>query len=269
MLVEAGRDELVDLVGDHREGQEARAEERHLDLREQEFERMGVNHVRLVGRADRLHVGPHQDVVDVFGAREADEEHRHEGDEGADQPRPQLDEMFDERGAGGFDLVVVGRGHGAGLFTGGLLGSVGRCGSGGGTGTTGRSTLGKSVGSAGLECAPGPISGSGGRADGFGRSGSIAVFRLSRAVGTGSKLVFRELTESLRPATCFLMSSSSASRMASLNWAWNSPASRRTLAVIWPTVRSALGRSLGPMTISATPPITSTSPQLMSNMARS
>jgi hypothetical protein len=44
---------------------------------------------------------------------------------------------------------------------------------------------------------------------------------------------------------------------------------RRTFAVMLPSVRSALGRSLGPMTISATAPITMISPQLMSNMARS
>src|SRR3712207_2283253 len=56
--------------------------------------------------------------------------------------------------------------------------------------------------------------------------------------------------------------------MASLNWLWNSAAMRRTLAVMLPTVRKAFGRSLGPMTISATAPITITSPQLMSNMAR-
>jgi len=92
---------------------------------------------------------------------------------------------------------------------------------------------------------------------------SIAPFSSSRTVWIGLK----SATDWFTPSTCFLISSSSASRMASLNWLWNSDAMRRTLAVMLPTVRRALGRSLGPMTISATAPITITSPQLMSNMA--
>ena len=66
VLVEAGRDELVDLAGDDREGQEARAEGRDLDLGEQVFEPMRVDQMRVLGRTDRSHVGPDQDVVDDF-----------------------------------------------------------------------------------------------------------------------------------------------------------------------------------------------------------
>ncbi len=42
---------------------------------------------------------------------------------------------------------------------------------------------------------------------------------------------------------------------------------RRSFDVTCPTVRSAFGRSFGPMTMRATPPISITSPQLMSSMS--
>src|SRR3954468_14779599 len=96
---------------------------------------------------------------------------------------------------------------------------------------------------------------------------STAPFSSSRMVWMGLKLVAVEAaTSRLRFSNSLRTSSSSASRIASLNCDWNSPARRRILAVIWPTVRNAFGKSLGPMTISATPPITITSPQLMSSM---
>ena len=38
---------------------------------------------------------------------EAEDEHHHEGDHRPDQALTQLDEMFDERRAGRFDLVLV------------------------------------------------------------------------------------------------------------------------------------------------------------------
>jgi hypothetical protein len=43
VLVEAGRDEPVDLGGDHREGDEERAEQRELQLGDEEFLRRGVD----------------------------------------------------------------------------------------------------------------------------------------------------------------------------------------------------------------------------------
>ena len=107
VLVEAGGDELVDLRGDHREGEEARPERRHLQLHEEELERMGVDHLRLGGVADRLHVGPDQDVVDRDGDPEAGEEHRHEGDQRPDEALAQLDEVIDERGPRGLDVVAA------------------------------------------------------------------------------------------------------------------------------------------------------------------
>src|SRR5215212_6839724 len=91
---------------------------------------------------------------------------------------------------------------------------------------------------------------------------SIAPLSSSWIVPSG----LNALTCSFSPETSFLMSSSSASRIASLNCDWNSEAIFLTCEVMLPSVRSAFGRSFGPMTMSATAPITSTSPQLMSNM---
>ena len=96
---------------------------------------------------------------------------------------------------------------------------------------------------------------------------STAPFSSLRIVSTGLKLGLKPSTLRFTPSTSRLISSSSASRIASLNWCWNSPAIRRTLLVIWPSVRSAFGRSFGPMTMRATPPISITSPQLMSSIA--
>src|ERR1043166_6902632 len=67
-------------------------------------------------------------------------------------------------------------------------------------------------------------------------------------------------------STSFLRSASSASRIASWNWLWNSDAMRRTLDIHCPSVRSAPGNSFGPMAISATMPIRSSSLQPISNM---
>ena len=45
-------------------------------------------------------------------------------------------------------------------------------------------------------------------------------------------------------STCFFRSASSASRIASWNWLWNSDAMRRSLPIHCPTVRSAPGQLL-------------------------
>ena len=69
VLVEARRDELVDLRRDDREREEGRPEHRDLDLREQIFQRRGVDelHVRRVARGQ--HIGQDQDVVDLLSRR--------------------------------------------------------------------------------------------------------------------------------------------------------------------------------------------------------
>src|SRR5215470_16028365 len=55
-------------------------------------------------------------------------------------------------------------------------------------------------------------------------------------------------------STDFLSSASSLSRIASSNWARNSAAWRLMMPTYLPTVRNSAGRSLGPMTSSATMP---------------
>src|SRR5271166_5033243 len=64
----------------------------------------------------------------------------------------------------------------------------------------------------------------------------------------------------------FLRSAISASRMASWNWFWKSAAMIRTLRVHCPSVRRTAGNSLGPITISATTPMSRNSVQEMSSM---
>src|SRR2546423_6067146 len=64
----------------------------------------------------------------------------------------------------------------------------------------------------------------------------------------------------------FLRSAISASRIASWNWPWNSPAILRALPIHCPTMRSTPGNSFGPMAISATTAMTTGSLHPMSNM---
>ena len=63
--------------------------------------------------------------------------------------------------------------------------------------------------------------------------------------------------------------SSSASRIASMNWPWNSAAMRRIRPSAWPTVRMTRGKSFGGITASATMPKTRSLPTSKSNMQRS
>ena len=74
---------------------------------------------------------------------------------------------------------------------------------------------------------------------------------------------------SIISSACFLRSANSASRSASWNWPWNSLAMRRTLPIHWPSVRRTVGSSFGPIAISATMPMTTSSPQPKLNMDRS
>ena len=60
-------------------------------------------------RARREPVGPDQQIVDVGGEIEADEEGDEDRQDGPDQPRAQLDQMIHQRRLGGVDVVV---GHG-------------------------------------------------------------------------------------------------------------------------------------------------------------
>ena len=64
VAIEARRHELVDLVGDDREGDEQRAEQRELHLREEIFLRRRVDQLDLAQRPGRLLVGDDQEVED-------------------------------------------------------------------------------------------------------------------------------------------------------------------------------------------------------------
>src|SRR5277367_3476508 len=79
----------------------------------------------------------------------------------------------------------------------------------------------------------------------------------SRIMPTGSKLV-SIFAWSLIAWNSFLTLSRSASRstsrIASMNWPWNSAAMRRILPTAWPTVRMTRGRSFGGITAKATMP---------------
>ena len=60
---------------------------------------MGIDELSLLGRPHCGHIGPDENVVDVFRPREADKEHHHESDERADEARAKFDEMIDQRRA--------------------------------------------------------------------------------------------------------------------------------------------------------------------------
>ena len=106
VLVEARRHEGVDLREDHGARQECGGEEGHLDLREEIFLRRRVDHPRL--RHIKKNVGDDEQVVDVLGEEEADDEHHDERDQRADEARAQLDQMIHERR---FRRLDVGVGH--------------------------------------------------------------------------------------------------------------------------------------------------------------
>jgi hypothetical protein len=62
--IKSRRDEHVDLAGDHREGDERRAEHRELELNDEIFEQAGIDELGIF-RAGHPDVGPGQYVVDL------------------------------------------------------------------------------------------------------------------------------------------------------------------------------------------------------------
>src|SRR5262245_60937723 len=107
MFVETWCNEHVELRRHHRKRQKRRAEQAELDLCEQEFLRRRVDELDLRLGAGRELVGPEQEIVDVLGEEEADEEHREESNERLDQPRAQLDQMLDQGRLRRFDFVFL------------------------------------------------------------------------------------------------------------------------------------------------------------------
>ena len=97
------------------------------------------------------------------------------------------------------------------------------------------------------------------------RGSEVKLSTSLRTLAIGSKSA-KPLAASVISSTDFFRSAISASRIASWNWPWNSAAMRRILPMYWPTVRSTAGSSFGPMAISATTPMTTSSLQPMSNM---
>ncbi|MCY1187363.1 hypothetical protein D9M73_283310 [compost metagenome] len=73
MLVEAGRDEHVDLRRDHGERNESRAEHRELQLRQEIFQQRCVDELGILRSRDPDE-RPHQHVVDLLGEEETEDE---------------------------------------------------------------------------------------------------------------------------------------------------------------------------------------------------
>src|SRR6185503_7121978 len=206
--------------------------------------------------------------VDVLGEDEAEREHHAEGGERLDQPRAQLDQVVHQGRFGGLDVLVA---HAAlpALFCGGSsctapAGSAAACASGAGSAACGSGAGSASGGAAASAAAGSVLSGS------LLPGSMVKAFSISFCVSAIGLMLDRSPTEPLTvlamSSACFFRSCSSASRSASWNWPWNSPAMRRTLFMVRPTVRSTAGNSLGPITMSAMTPMTTSSPQPMSNM---
>src|SRR5262249_47807090 len=85
------------------------AEHGELDLGDEIFEQRRVDELRMLGPGDD-HEGPDQNVVDLLGEEEADDERHEEGKQRLDQPAAQLDQVLEERRLGGLDVLV---GHAA------------------------------------------------------------------------------------------------------------------------------------------------------------
>src|SRR5580692_6813441 len=273
VAVEAGRDEHVDLGGDHRKGDEGAAKGGDLELHDEVFEEARVDELRILRTCDP-DVRPGQNVVDVLGEKVA-KDHRHdESKDRLDQPRAQLDEVIHQRRLGGFDLLlfVVVAHAGRSVLSGCAVSAAGSvlaaCAPAGSRSLCSTAATGAAISGAGAASLTAKPPSSGGSAAGSGLASSersISLLVASRSLRTslsGSKF----LTSCARSSTCFLRSPISASRIASWNWFWKSAAMLRTLRVYWPSVRNTPGSSFGPITISATTPISRNSLQLMSNM---
>src|ERR1700719_2477768 len=279
VAVKAGRDEHVDLRGDHRERNEGAAEGCDLELHDEIFEQARVDKFRILRTGDP-DVRPSENVVDLLGEEETTDHRDDECSRRLDQPRAQLDQVIHQRRLGRLDLLLFVFVAHAGRS---VLSGCAVCAAGSlfaGSAPAGSRSLRSTAATGAAISAEGAASltakppSSGGSAFGSGSvfgSGlasserSISLLVASRSLRTslsGSKL----FTSCAISSTCFFRSAISASRIASWNWFWKSAAMPRTLRVYWPSVRNTPGSSFGPITISATTPISRNSLQLMSNM---
>src|SRR5579885_476833 len=232
-FIEAGRDEHINLRRDHRERQECRTEQAELDLREQEFLRRGVDQLDLGVRARGKLIRKKKNVVDLLRKEEAEEKHQEERNQRLDEPRAQLDQMLDQRRLAGVDFIIFG-GHAP-----------------------------RSGSDFGLP-APAALSGLPGSAM---LNGSSTAFRISSPVFFTSSSAVPAVASFKSFSASFFISASSISRMALENWFWKSLASLLSFPRFCATARTTPGSSFGPITTSATMPITRSSLQPMSNMA--
>src|SRR5262249_17085650 len=106
VLVKTGRDELVNLRGDDRKRNEARAEQRQLQLGDEIFQERSVDEFRILG-AGHPDERPYQHVVDLLREEEAEDKGDAKADQRLDQARAQLDQMVDQRRLAGFDIFVA------------------------------------------------------------------------------------------------------------------------------------------------------------------
>src|SRR5208282_5680874 len=96
-------------------------------------------------------------------------------------------------------------------------------------------------------------------------SGAAAFVTSSRIIPAGSKEA-STFAFSLSASSSLRTFSRSASRIASINWPWNSAAMRRIFPTTCPTVRMTRGRSFGGITASATIATTISLPMSKSNI---
>ena len=108
VLIEAGCDEFPHLVGHEGEREEQRREEGHLDLGEEHLGHVREDHPSTFPLGKRIGQGGGEEIEDIAGEIEADEEHDQQRRHGADQARAQLDEMFEQRRLAVVDLGIAG-----------------------------------------------------------------------------------------------------------------------------------------------------------------
>jgi hypothetical protein len=114
VAVQAGRDEHIDLPGDHREGDESRTEHRKLELHDEIFKEPGIDELGIF-RTRHPHIGPGQHVVDLLGEEETDHGRKRERGDRLDQPAAQLDQVIHQRRLGRLDgLLFVLAAHSPG-----------------------------------------------------------------------------------------------------------------------------------------------------------
>src|SRR5262249_19123193 len=221
-------------------------------------------------------------VVDLLGEEEAEDEGHGKAEQRLDQPRTQLDQVIHQRRLAGLDVFGA---HDALASLGASTGGDVSCGAGwvsrtmpsgsGPAACVSASTKVCGVGAAGSvgvsSASPGDVAGSPTALATWASTGlsmasaSVTSFFSSVITLAPVKLVAASLTSS----KLFLRSAISASRMASWNWPWNSAAIVRALPIHCPTMRSTPGSSFGPMAISATTAMTTSSLHPISNMKES